>query len=66
MRELWVEYVTGNPTQFKTAELGCAEAGPAEFGLVQPQAETPRTGVLLLMETPKVTVPPCVYDHVAA
>ena len=36
MRELWVEYVTGNPTQFKTAELGCAEAGPAEFGLVQP------------------------------
>ena len=35
MRELWVEYVTSNPTLFKTAELGCAEAGPAEE-LVQP------------------------------
>jgi hypothetical protein len=64
MRELWVEYVTGDPSS-KT-EPGCAEAGLAEFELAQPQAETPRTGVLLLMETPKVTVPPCVYDHVAA
>ena len=36
MRELWVEYVTGNPTLFKTAEPGCAEPGPAEFELVQP------------------------------
>ena len=40
MRELWVEYVTRNPTLFKNAEPGCAEPGPAEE-LVQPQAETP-------------------------
>ena len=32
MRELWVEYVTSNPTLFKP---GCAEPGPAEFELVQ-------------------------------
>ena len=35
MRELWVEYVTSNPTLFKTTEPGCAEPGPAEE-LVQP------------------------------
>ena len=61
MRELWVEYVTSNPTLFKTAEPGCAEPGPAELNWSNPQAETPRTGVLLLMETPKLTAPPCAH-----
>ena len=35
MRELWVEYVIGNPKLFETAELGCADPGAAE--LAQPQ-----------------------------
>jgi len=65
MRELWVEYVTGNPTLFKTAE---PVPSPDRLNLnwSNPQAETCRIGVLLLMETPNQTAPPCVaHDHVA-
>jgi len=34
MRELWIEYVIGNPKLFKTAELGCGDPGAAD--LAQP------------------------------
>ena len=31
MRQLWIEYVAGNPKLFKTTELGCADPGAAGF-----------------------------------